>query len=510
MGEAIQGSKQVERAFVEPYRDFLLSEGHSENNHFEAHMEATRNKFFSFQRGQEKGLNADFEKWVHNYRQLAWQRAKKLGEELPNTLPQIKGSSYALTDAFAVRDSWKELATVEKEVFDIDLPIARRNITPRSDLEKSMFASGLLKGPVSDFGPELDYKTKYSFKNKLTFTNELDELRHIYRAFWYLTGFSQRNWIHSLYDYESEFERIITYRLERHQVYDKVYRPDNIVLMEIDHHEIYVSVEVLFSWIEAFRIPGKRYPIGGCEDHRLVSYAILLTEIYGRNPDKVHEGFLNGELDDEFALLGVNILDANYDLQSVTGTEGSMHWSEIYRQNAPQQELFDRVVAENDPISLTDIRRLIPSPILEDDGEEMTDTESVTSDIPEAEELQPWEIAQQEAEDYESEPEVELPYNPWTRGHTDELRHEFLAEVRDNISNLEESIFGSEESENLPTREISKIDRIGVDLIDPSSRRNESMQYWHKIQLVWGLKSKPSSKFVQNVIRAARKKTGVG
>jgi hypothetical protein len=478
--------------------------------HFKEHLEGVTNKFMSFARTLEPSLSTSLDKMISERRQLAWKNSRRIRKHTPTAL--ITGSSFSFDEKSALLDTGEIMKnTYINEGLSIDLPPARFNVQKRTPLENAYYESHMDEGPVSHYGDELDYETKYQDDGPhLRYYDELDELKHIYKCFWYGARRCKKRWLLALYELEDLNERICDYNIARWRPYSNLEYDDNTVLLEVGFNEIEVSVEELFRWIEEYRVPNKEYAIGACEDHKLVLYSILLVNVHHRDPYLVAEGLKTGVLEEVFSTLG-NLLSSTIQLgTTVTEYIDEDNASSLYRR-MEEIKVPAKTVTFDDSImslSLEDIAE-------EYEGSDSNSSETVSSNAT-VEEI-PWYVAEQNQEgsvtssnedDNDDVPEEDaLPptshaesyrLRGWFEGHAVET----FPESESNP--LESHIDDGYDSDNMLPKPISDKDKRDYIIIDPDQWRPMRSTEYRQLEYIWGVKPqryKTSRKLLQLAAR---------
>jgi hypothetical protein len=478
--------------------DMALEEGHIPNIHLSAYERMVEGKYLSFQRGLEGRLGLELDLEIQNKRSEAFKQAKKniQRRKYPTKMADTNGSVHALSSLFANLTIDRETMCLDWDLH-VKLPRARWNITPRTDYENSEYASGLKDGPVSYFGSELDYAVEFQSEGFYwRHLDELDELKHIYASWHSLIGFCSKKWLQALYTYESYEEgKVESFNLSAFIQNDGLRYPPDTVFLEVDHHEIWTTVDKLYERICRFRIPGKSYPIGGCEDDLMVLYSLLLTEHYQRDEEEVISGILNGALTEGLAI-AAHALTSLYDMndqESDHDGESSLPtvWREALIAAGKFVEKDEEVqqLAENpdtNPIDF-DFAAAFAAAIAAEGSEHSSDS---SSDAPAPDE---WEV----------EGPDEAPFNPWQRGHTNELLLTdvpLIEGIPETVSAPYEPISDDEEEQVL-----NPVDRAGVDLIDPQFRKQDNLYQQRRFLQTWAPVSRTGKRILLGAAKSRAK-----
>jgi hypothetical protein len=509
LAEVLQGAKQVKRTLVEPYKEKLVEEGFSpEGTHFNNHMSSVEHKMLSFQKHLEDGFTVAAENYIAEQRQVAYRKVMKSLDKENKLEPCLTSPNWSFTERSVLLDTRTEVLmnSYVVEQVEIDLPPGRRNLRVRTDLENARYESGLEKGSYSHYGRELDYTTKVTVKGpKLIYHDELDELKHLYKCFWYGATYCWKNWIKALYDVEGLDSRVHSYNIRRFRPYQGDINSDTIVLFEVDFEEIEIEVDLLFHLIKSFRMPGKEYAIGGCEDHKLVLYSMLLIIVHHRDMESVIAGLRDGVLEDVYAQMG-NLLSDTYDLDFSDTVSSTTDPNLIeFRESMPA---FD-IKTEAAHIEGRSFEEMV-SQLHEEDDDSSSDGSDISTRT-----AKPWYVIEQEnaenATFSDEEPDAEdiLPYNPWKEAGTNK---EFDSGREIPVPDIDvpdhENTMSGYDSDNAEDKPLSKLDKLGIDLIDPSQRQPEGMNTFRKLERVWNLQRGADIKLARRFTAAGKLRIG--
>jgi len=516
IAEAIQGAKQVDKVFIQPYIAKLESEGlDSSGKHFADHIEAAKNKFMSFERSNEPKLEHSLNLEVARLRQAAYAKSKKRSKRTLNPFePYISGTRYSFQGEVLLSSLREDIyGTYICEKPRIKLPPARYSVRQRTTLENVYFESHMLEGPVSHRGAELDYEREFSSDEPhLIYIDELRELKHIYKFFWWGARRCSKHWLTALYDVENLYERVHSVGTAPFRPYDGEHREDT-VLFEIDFEEIEVSVDKLYQWILEYRVPGKEYAIGDCEDFKLVLYSLLLTERHHRDPVAVAEGLKAGMLEEAFESIG-NLLLSTHDLDH--SVSNASNFSSIVRKLSSGVEVREA----NDGIHEQLLHVNLES-IAEESKSDYESTSSENVSTRSGKSVRWWDTVNDEVvpeDDEESSDEQIAPPEPREESKNPagsfRLRGWFEGEAIEDIPDTEdshESQIDRDPDEDVIVPELSDEDRLNFYMVDPAKWRPMNNTTYRQLAYVWGApRSTPYKVGVRLSKFATFRKTGIG
>jgi len=246
----------------------------------------------------------------------------------------------------------------------------------------------------------------------------------------------------------------------------------DLILFVIDGVECYVSLEHLVEELGDLRIPGKEYPIGGCEDVTTLMYRILFFTL-GWKKETVREIVTIPEI----AAIGIKIgarEDPSFLNDGSTESSDGLpeEWKEMMKGIVSMEAAkVEPEVAEYKEVEINlfdiDLSKF-----------EDSDDDSVQSST---------------YDDYKnnSESEEDLPYDRNLHTTNDEFISLYEDASRPEQEESEE--FPDNESvtsENMPDNVLDPIEELAVDLIDPS-RDNTNNPELRKISIVWDPGGKP-------------------
>jgi len=271
----IRNAKVVEKVIIKPFEQNLLDQGMIPGRYFEEYMAGVESKIESFQRWRDPEFERQYGQLYHNFRQDAWKKALKKERTPLSGLRQIKGTGFAPPQELILMSDPFPDGTFVTPKYSVKLLPGRFREIDILPYELAQIASGLLPGKVSMFGSELDYKRTFECEWKCRYVDELQELKHIYKSFWYLTTSCRKNWIGALSSISND-RVILDYNQARYVLPDGQVLTDDYVLFDIEGHEVWTTVENVYKWICWSRLEGKEYSIGEPESNEQVLYALLL------------------------------------------------------------------------------------------------------------------------------------------------------------------------------------------------------------------------------------------
>jgi len=493
LADMIKNAKKVEKEVGEPILDGLRDEGHLPSTTFDEIEESVYNKVDSFMRGLDYPFTREFGRAYENRRQEAWEKAKRDERKNPFyvNLAPLSGFAFDAPEEYILRSRMDSSTFVRQGPFRVALPTPICNWYDYNAYETSAIKSGLMPGRVSDTIVFLKYQTTYeSDEDVREYINELDELKHIYRAFWFLSRINRKNWIKCLY--KNPEEKVVDYRLPRFNSPDGLRRSEETVIFNVEGTDCYLSVDELYEWIEHYRLPRKKYAIGECESEIALCYAIYLNYMYGISKDIIKQ-YLTIELMEEvkYHMSALNLglqmaaeADAEEDSEARKAL-GVVSLDIEARPAAVAAEAFEAkwmYKSVNFSDGIIDLSQL-------DDGED--DSVISEDDIPSVDEEFPG-------------ADVELPYETNLHASNNEFEAFFFErnipeeDTRANDEEIIDALDSDNESicsENMPDKELNPLDELGVDLIDPS-RDTIDQPTIKRIGLVWdpGKGAKANSK----------------
>jgi len=282
-----------------------------------------------------------------------------------------------------------------------------------------------------------------------------------------------------MYEFETLEERICDFHSPKFRPYYGDVEDDQ-VLFEVDFEEIQVSVEELYRWICEYRVPGRKYSIGDCEDPKLVLYSLLLTK-KNRDPESVASGFKTGLLEEAFHMVG-SLLTSTVDLgHSVTHVTTGHTDSYIAKLAEPIKERETTVKFDLEQIQEFD--HILPS-------ERSDDSWSSQGSIISEKEVH-WTIAAQnmevpeedlESSDEES-PEINIPQSHQLRGWFEGKAVEVFPDSEPTP--LEHHYDGEE---IFIPEEIPEEDYPGLNMIDPEQWRPTRGTVYRQLDYIWGIR----------------------
>jgi hypothetical protein len=330
--------------------------------------------------------------------------------------------------------------------------------------------SNLAPGMVSLHEDVLQYNTKITLHEHRVYKEEIDELRHIYQHFWTLTTYNRKNWLSDIY--RDPDNKLLGVNLTTFTPRDGLRRPEGTVLIAVEGVDIYTSVENLFSWIEHYRLLGKQYPIGGCENNRCVAYALYLEDL-GIPRKYIEECFTLECMAEVENFLEVSMFaglrpneeyDSDDEDAAIIRNMGGLRLDSI--QEAPEpaeeqvQEILHSVNIQWGDIDLEQLRVADE----EDDFQSHHDDDARSIDSIEA---------------------YLLPYDRNLHASNNEFEALYNDLEKEDLEDEETWEASSDaHSEDLPDNKLSAIEELGIDLIDPS-RDSHYQPEIRKVNYVW-------------------------
>jgi len=473
LADMLKNAKKVEREVGKPIIDSLKDAGHIPGPFFDQLEEAVMNKVDSFSRKLDGAFTQEFSRKFEEIRQQAWKRAKDSHRRDPFriTYASLKGIAMMPPPDAILRSPERSSTYIAQGDLVVKLPKATMNWYNYNAYESSMIQSGLATGRVSTSVEMLEYQTEITVPECIQYIDELDELKYIYKAWWFLSRINRKNWIKAIYS--DPTTKIIDYCLPRLSSPDGIQKGYDIVLFVIEGVDVYISVERLFDWIQWYRTPRKKYAIGECDDEMCLHYAIYLEYMYGIPEEIIRERLtpelikdikftmellnlgprppvMDDEDDDEAeALRALGIFNLDFDVAKAEEAAAQAH------------TVITRYMPVNFSDGIIDLSQL-------DDGEE----DSFQSD-----------------EDFfdrdnSFDESNNLPYDQNLHASNNEFEALYLEMSRNNPDKEFDDDEVSVNSENVPDNELTAIEELGIDLIDPS-RDTIDQPTTRRIGLVW-------------------------
>jgi hypothetical protein len=253
---------------------------------------------------------------------------------------------------------------------------------------------------------------------------------------------------------------------------DGLRRSDNTVILSVAGITIYRSVEELFEWIEWSRIPGEKYCIGEPGSDLMVLWGILLEEI-GIPKKWVMSELTHYDVNKEFNQVLVEL--SNTPVRDTEDDDSLPDW--VKDVKIPKEEWDPPPRSEIKPIV---IRKLNYSEINLSDFEDEDDVDSDDSDI--------ISLSSEQLE----VPDADLPYDPNLHHHGDE----FISLLEQNQEEKAESTLERDDDDiesvesytslNIPDKELTPLENLGIDLVDNSKRSYISNPVTRRIDILWG------------------------
>jgi hypothetical protein len=461
--DMISNAKKITEEFVEPIKKQFRDEGIIPNPFQDVIEEGIENKYLSFPRQLDGKFNDSFGEEYHQFRQHAYKRAVKKYQATywRPTYKFLQGVNMAPGEDMVLRG--KALRTGIRESMEIDLLPACINSVSYNTWEASLVWSKLAPGNVTKHEEWLSYNTRLKLKEVAAYGDELEELQYIYQSFWYLARINRRNWLGALY--EQPESRVLDYFLPPWQHPNGMKYPDDMVLISVEGTDIMTTAEEILKWTELYRLPKKRYPIGGCEDHHCVAYAIYLTRI---------------GIPEKYIIMHLT-LDSMKEVKNRLEIQifGDLAENALEPEEVPEG------------ISLEDFRDLL-------DKKNQEEPKTLQAGV-----MPAWEDMikglEDESEDEDSSgdeksqreeghgEEMNLPYDWNLHDSANEFAAYVEGDTREEYSpgaQADDAV--SYTSETMPDRELTPLEALGIDLIDPSSKADKTSQpALNRVRLVW-------------------------
>jgi hypothetical protein len=452
----LRNSKQVISEVVDPLMEDMTHD-HIQNEFLEQLREGVESKFTSFARKLDTAFTREFSRHMDSFRHSAWEQAQSKVAKGRTSAKQLKGTKFAPKKDLVLYDI--PARTYLEWDLEISLINPYVNTYSFNAYEASASLSGLIGGNPSYQQERMEYTRKLSKKFTRVYIDELDELKYIYRGFWYLTRSCSQSWLEALY--REPDKKIIDYNYPSFTDRSGLLYSDDMVLTSCEGVDTYVSVEELYSWIEYYRIPGKRYAIGETEHPDIVTYCIYLKEVFGIPEDLIKERITPDDINliqaEARWMIGLPPPKA-----SDKEDEVPVEWN-LERLLGPHelpQDSYDEVEAEGVDYDYSglDIERI---------GKMLDEEDS----FPDPEDL----------EERNSNIDIDLPYNQDLHLSNNEFESIYQ---RPDEGQDKATLEIYDEDEEYPDNVLNPLEELGIDLIDPS-RDNMDQPSMRRIQLTW-------------------------
>jgi hypothetical protein len=463
----LKNARKVDKEVGKPIVDSLKDKGHIPGPYLSQIEESVMAKVEAFNRKLDGPFTREFGRSFHEMRQKAWKRAADKERKNPfgSIYPQLSGGNFAAPEEAILRDPMRSQTYIAQGGLNIKLPRAVMCWYDYNTYESSAIQSGLIPGRTSTSIEMLQYEVTASVPDARQYINELDELKYIYKGFWFLSRINKKNWIRILYSDPNS--KIIDYNLSKVSCPDGLRRSDDTVLLVVEGTDIYTTVDELYDWITFYRSPRKKYAIGECDSEMCVHYAIYLGYMYGIPKEVIQERLTVDLVEDvkshmEVLHLGLTprVEETNEDAEALRalGVDVSlMDFPTIEDKAVEAHEAIYRTVPVNFKDGIIDLSQL-------DDCE----TDSFVSSE---------DLSERQSEVWEEE----LPYDPEIHKSNNEFESFYLSHKRDaELVEDNESV----NSDNVPDQELDPVEELGIDLIDPS-RDTVDQPTLRRIGLIW-------------------------
>jgi hypothetical protein len=285
LASMLANAKKVEKVFTNPIVDKLEEEGFFTGSTVATeYIDGLDSKFKAFSRKLDLNFLKAYGRAFHEHRKLSWERVKRMNVNSEKILfpgwNDLKAMNIAFDDRYMMFHTPRN--TYQAYEQKVSLPRLNYREVILDNYAEMQAESGLLPfRPDQVRDGRLDYMRKATINGPM-YHEELDELKHIYKAFWFSNS-CQRFWLQSLYLIEEEKDSKV------HEFFFKPYKsPDglnrdyeNTIIVQLNGELFYISVEKLFHWIEWTRQehndPARIYAIGESPDENLLLYALWLN-----------------------------------------------------------------------------------------------------------------------------------------------------------------------------------------------------------------------------------------
>jgi len=473
LSDMLKNAKKVTDQFVKPIMTESFAD-HISNPFLDEIEEGLINKYAAFQRRNDPIFNEEFGRYYHSFRQHAYKAACKRMDKSPlnDSVPtrELKGVCFAPRDEFVYWEKEPDKTYIAENV-RISLPSPIVRLFEYNQYEASRIYSGLDGGNVSTEEVWLKYNTSLTVPEARIYIEELDELKYIYKNFWYMVKYNRNEWLRSLYlrpDSKCTFNYTSKFTFERDML-----RADNEVPFCVEGHLFFITVEELYSWIEYYRKPGKSYGIGECESQETLAYALLLNKVYGIREDFVKSRITPDEVKTVLAGIAAELDifvppsrneeedDDDEDARILALMKGNI--SGLEKARLAEQEFEEKIVTLKTKINFGNIDLSQFEDWDDDDSFVDSDDERERERIPLVEEDLPYEFGLHTSnEEYESLVSMGI-----------------LEPQDDNVSEISDA-----DSDTMGEQRLTPLEALGIDLIDPSRDKSRQPQV-RRVGLVW-------------------------
>jgi hypothetical protein len=250
-----RGAKQVEKQLIQPLIEELLDQDIIPSRELDDYKEELSSKLYSFQQVREGRFQREFGEFYSEFRQDAWASAKKdhaKGKPLPR---EFYSRSLHLPDSMClIGEMPLEGYSFNFRYDEVKLISPCWNEFQLSTFQKVLAVSGKLPFTVSPLGEELKYVCRARIpEGHMICNSELEELRRIYKLWWYSTNFCQTRWLNSIYADRGMGKNVLECNLKRYVSWDGMEHRDDEILFEADGIPFWTNVDTLYKWTEYTR-----------------------------------------------------------------------------------------------------------------------------------------------------------------------------------------------------------------------------------------------------------------
>jgi len=466
LNDMLANAKKVEKVLAEPLINSVL-ENHIPSTYTDEIAEGINHKLTSFSRRLDRVFTEELGRSYSAYRQRAWEKAKKDEDKLGIHIPMklYKGLALCPPEEKVLFDRPKN--TYMDFNVKIKIPNAYYREVSMNTIELSEAASGLRTGNVSQNERKVMYQTTVEVDQAVLYVDELDELKYIYTSFWYLTRGMERDWLKYLYS--NKEMKAICVDTPKWIPYDGLVRDECQILFVIEGFDVWTTVEELYKWIQWYRTPGKKYGIGECDHTETLLMALLLVD-QNRDEKYIKENltidyFRNTQIESAKEY-GIYVEEEHIDYDS-DGLPAD--WMPTLPQiNEEEQEPQVEETQPPEIVSFIDFTEdgTINLELL-DNGEEDDFSSGSESE-------------REEGTDHNN-----LPYDKNIHISNDEFESMMILQGREEEPAPENIHYESDaDSDDMPDQELTPLEAIGIDLIDPS-RDSTQIPSVRRIGLVW-------------------------
>jgi hypothetical protein len=304
--DMLKNAKKVDREFVQPIKEQLLDEGIIPCPITDEYIQSVEDKALAFPRKFEASFLREYGKSYHEYRQECWKKARTYhatdSVRLHRSVLRAKAANWAFDRRFLSIGPPTEGTRMEFN-FKVQLPKVYYRDVHLTLADEIRAVSGFINAIPDPYrNRELEYVRSYEGHFVPVASTELDELKHIYKTFWY-AGSCSEMFLYALYEVQGSDSRVEGFWTQRRNCLDGLRRPDDTVVFSLNGKLVYISVDQLYEFIVASRRFEKRdYAYGEAYSDSFIIFAVWLWS-RGISPEAIIEGLNPGLIEDALDLL---------------------------------------------------------------------------------------------------------------------------------------------------------------------------------------------------------------